>query len=185
MSTNDPINPLPPNRAIPWNLICKLALRGTTLESLSRQFAVSVDQIQKRLDVAVERQASATLVRIRSNAEINLASNRAKADLVQILQESINELVCSDQPRLSQLSEFQTLLTSAARLFSWPTVSVSRLSGYQPNQPLSYASNLSPVDQQNLVDQSPQTAVNLALIQTTPEQLALLAKRSTNANQSN
>jgi hypothetical protein len=150
---------------IPWFLIAKQAVRGTSLETLSIRHHVSVDEIRRHLDKAIICGANGQLL-VRTNKEINEASQRARNDLVSVLLEAIDELSVSTQPRLSQLKEFSDLLNSAARLFQWPTISAMRVVQSQ-HTVHGYSHN---------PDSPPTEAVNLALIATTPEQLAQLEK---------
>lgn len=143
-------------------------MRGISLEHLSVRYHVPVEDIRRHLDKAIVKSANGEMT-VRTNAEINQASARARNDLVSILLESIDELSVSTLPRLSQLSEFEKLLESAAKLFQWPRLTVSRV--LASNQTVGgYSANMNEVGQ-------PTGAVNLALIATSPEQLAMLAKK--------
>ena len=153
------------NDAVPWYLIAKQALRGVSIDSLAIRFHVSADEIRRQLDKAIMLDQTGT-PRIRNSAEINQASARARNDLVTILQEAIDELVVSQQPRLSQLGEFEKLLGSAARLFQWPTVTAQRMVATVQTSAQGYA--IAPNGQ-------PTGAVNLTLTATSPEQLAILS----------
>jgi hypothetical protein len=158
---------------IPWFLIAKQAVRGTSLETLSIRHHVSVDEIRRHLDKAIICGANGQLL-VRTNKEINEASQRARNDLVSVLLEAIDELSVSTQPRLSQLKEFSELLNSAARLFQWPTVSAMRV--VQSQHTVHGYAHRHHNDIES--EETPTGAVNLALIATTPEQLAELAKNS-------
>jgi hypothetical protein len=104
---------------------------------------------------------------VRTNAEINQASSRVRNDLVSILMEAIDELSVSTKPRLAELDKFEKLLSSAARLFQWPTMQATRY--LHTGNIQAYGSGIDS-------NSTPNSAVNLALIATTPEQLAVLAK---------
>lgn len=147
------------NCAIPWFLIAKQAIRGTSLETLSTRYHVSVAEIQARLDVAICRDPTGN-VRLRNNAEISQASSRARNDLVSILLESIEELQASVEPRLDQTEKLQTLSAVAAKLFSWTTSHSLRTVNVTNPPPYTPESN---------------NAVNLTLAATTPEQLRAIA----------
>jgi hypothetical protein len=144
----------------PWFLIAKQAVRGTSLETLSVRFHVSVEDIRRHLDKAIVASANGE-VAVRTNAEINQASHRARNDLVSVLLEAIDELSASQQPRLSQLAEFGKLLEGAARLFQWPMLTRH---SYAVQQYMNAGRTV------------PTEAVNLDLIATTPEELARLAE---------
>lgn len=159
-------DPNPPNPcAPPWFLIAREALRGTSLETLSNRYQVSIAEIQSRLDVAICQSPTGS-IRVRTNAEITQASQRARNDLVSILLESIEQLHASHSSRLDQTDELATLTAVAAKLFSWPshaslrTVNInSAPNAYQPEPPAPPDNN----------------AVNLALTASTPEQLRAIA----------
>lgn len=153
---NEPLNKC----AIPWFVIAREALRGASLETLSRRYAVSVNEIQARLDVAICRDPQGT-IRLRNNAEITQASNRARNDLVSILLESIEQLQASTESRLDQTDKLATLTQTAARLFSWTTSHSLRTVNL--SNPPPYTA------------ESPNNAVNLALSATSPEQLRAIA----------
>lgn len=147
----------------PWFLIARQAVRGTSLETLSVRFKVSVEDIRRHLDRAIVSTANGELY-VRSNAEISQASKRVRNDLVSILMEAIDELSVSTLPRLSQLAEFEKLLTSAAKLFQWPTMQATRY--------LHTSHGATTIGEVPL-----QAAVNLDLIATSPEELARIADR--------
>lgn len=145
--------------AIPWFVIAREALRGTSLETLSVRYHVSVAEIQSRLDVAICRDPTGG-IRLRNNAEITQASNRARNDLVSILLESIEALQLSPEPRLDQTDKLATLTATAAKLFSWTTSHSLRTVNVTNPPPYSPADN---------------NAVNLSLTATSPEQLRAIA----------
>jgi hypothetical protein len=154
----------PPNHcAPPWFLIAKEALSGTSLETLSTRYHVSIAEIQSRLDVAI-CQSPCGDIRVRTNAEITQASQRARNDLVSILLESIEQLHASQDSRLDQTDKLATLTQVAGRLFSWAssstlrTVNINHAQGYQP-------------------DKSPNNAVDLSLSATSPEALRAIANQ--------
>lgn len=150
---NEPLNRCAP----PWFLIAKEALRGTSLETLSRRYNVPILEIQARLDVAIARDPTGN-IRLRNNAEINQASQRARNDLVSVLLESIEQLAASHESRLDQTDKLATLTAVAAKLFAWPTASTVRTVNI---------SNPPPYSENN--------AVNPTLSATTPEQLKAIA----------
>lgn len=156
----------------PWFLIAKQAVRGASLQTLSVRFNVSVEDIRRHLDKAIVSSANGQMY-VRTSAEINQASARARNDLVSILLEAIEELSVSTQPRLSQLKEFNELLGAAARLFQWPMLTATRFIAHQREPVQGYGVN---PEAQPPSSSVPTAAVNLALIATPPERLAELAK---------
>jgi hypothetical protein len=93
-----------------------------------------------------------------SSAELQDASNQVKANLVVTLQKIVAKLA-SEPPDSIDLSKFSRLVETSARLFAWPATKAVEIS----------TSNESPFKQLN-------TAINLALIRTTPEQLRAKAR---------
>lgn len=160
----------------PWFLIARGALRGISLETLSVRYHVSIEDIQRHLDRAISVDPTG-VVRVRNNAEISQASSRVRNDLVSILIEAVDELHCSQLPRLSQLLEFEKLLEAASKLFQWPRMTVSRIMASGPGA-TAYGMTMNEAGQ-------PTGAVNLALIATSPEQLAMLAKKQENFGNDN
>lgn len=146
--------------AIPWFLIAREALRGTSLETLSNRYHVAIPEIQSRLDVAITTDPTGS-VRLRNSAEINQASLRARNDLVSILLESIEQLAASHDSRLDQTDKLATLTATAAKLFSWTTSHSLRTLNVTNPPPYSAESN--------------NNAVNLSLTATSPEELRAIA----------
>lgn len=144
----------------PWFLIARSALRGVPLESLSVRYEVPVEDIRSRLDVAIAKGEDGSF-RLRTTKEIDQASVRARNDLVAILIESIDELVLDQNPRLKNIDKLIHLTNVSSKLFGWSSGAGSNQRFIQPY-----------VNQNN----TPTEAVNLALIATTPAQLAALAK---------
>lgn len=151
---NEPTN----RNAIPWFLIAREALRGTSIEALSNRYHVSMAEIESRLDVAIT-QSPAGDIRVRNNAEITQASQRARNDLVSILLESIEHLAACHQSRLDTVNELASLTAVAAKLFSWPSASTLRTVNVVNPAPFKPENN----------------AVNLSLTATSPEALKAIA----------
>jgi hypothetical protein len=81
------------------------------------------------------------------------ASDQVKANLVTVLQKLTAKLAAEPVDSVN-ISHFRTLVETASRLFGWPAVK---------------AVDLSAVDDSSV--HQLHTAINLALIRTTPEQL--------------
>jgi hypothetical protein len=152
--------------APPWFVIAREAARGVPLESISRRYRISVDTLQKRLQLALcanpdEGTLDSAVVTtggerlsVRNEVEIRKLSEKVRSDLATVMSRLSTQCL-ADAEALEEINikEFQALVDTGSKLFGWHT----------QKEPFT------PVPQ-------PTHAVNVALIQTSPEQLKAMGQ---------
>lgn len=148
----------------PWFLICKEAARGVPLESISKRYGIKIETIQQRLQLAIShnddestvdggvRNESGSTLKVRNAVEINRISENIKTDLSSALQTLVRDFTREDLS-MEDIDNLKSLIDAGCKLFGW---------NVQKQAP-------APVT-------LPSHAVNLALIQTTPEQLKAMGQ---------
>jgi hypothetical protein len=140
---------------VPWHLIAKQWRSGSTLEALAIRYNVSIDNLKKQLATRYDSER----LDIRSNAQIRAVGEQVKSDLVTALARLSQTLANKSDLDLRDAPALDRLVSTAARLFSWPN-------------PKPFDADLS--NGTSLLSGNT-NAINLALIRTTPEQLKQLA----------
>jgi hypothetical protein len=135
-------------RPIPWHLILTMLNDGHPIESLAAKFGVPEIEIQKRASVQISGTGY-----VRSNLEVRNASNQIRSDLTTVLLRQSAELAQQSDYQPNDVAKLAKLIDAAKTLFAWP--------------------NAKPQESPSI--ESPQGAINLDLIKTTPEQMRDLA----------
>jgi len=147
--------------APPWFVIAREAARGVPLESISRRYRISIDTLTKRLQLALcanpdEGTIDGAIVTtdgqrlsVRNEVEIRKLSEKVRSDLASVMDRLSTQFRRdADACEEVNVKEFQVLVDTGSKLFGWHT----------QKEPFT------PVPQ-------PTHAVNVALIQTSPEEL--------------
>ena len=147
--------------APPWFVIAREAARGVPLESISRRYRISIDTLTKRLQLALcsnpdEGTIDGAVVTsdgerlsVRNEVEIRKLSEKVRSDLASVMDRLSTQFRRdADACEEVNVKEFQVLVDTGSKLFGWHT----------QKEPFT------PVPQ-------PTHAVNVALIQTSPEEL--------------
>lgn len=122
---------------------------------MTARFHVPIETLKKRLATAYDSER----LDIRSDAQIKAVGEQVKSDLVTALARLSQQLANQDELTLRDAPALDRLISSAAKLFAWPSPK--------------------PVDAgSNALMSSNGNAINLALIRTSPEQLKQLSQSS-------
>ena len=153
--------------APPWFVIAREAARGVPLESISRRYRISIDTLTKRLQLALcsnpdEGTIDGAIVTsegerlsVRNEVEIRKLSERVRSDLASVMGQLASQFRATavDAREEVNLKEFATLVDTGSKLFGWHTQK-------EPFTPVP----------------APTHAVNVALIQTSPEELKAMGQ---------
>ena len=152
--------------APPWFVIAREAARGVPLESISRRYRISIDTLTKRLQLALcsnpdEGTIDGSVVTsdgerlsVRNEVEIRKLSERVRSDLASVMGQLASQCKANADAREEvNLKEFATLVDTGSKLFGWHTQK-------EPFTPVP----------------APTHAVNVALIQTSPEELKAMGQ---------
>ena len=152
--------------APPWFVIAREAARGVPLESISRRYRISIDTITKRLQLALcanpdEGTIDGAVVTsdgerlsVRNEVEIRKLSEKVRSDLASVMDRLSTQFRRNaDACEEVNVKEFSVLVDTGNKLFGW----------HAQKEPFT------PVPQ-------PTHAVNVALIQTSPEELKAMGE---------
>lgn len=140
--------------AVPWFLLFKEHKRGRSIKSLSIAYRVSEERIREKMLTWETVDGG-----VRTALDIKQASKRVHCDLVQALEFMARSIATKANFTNDDITKLAVLTNTAARLFAWPAAAS------RPGVDMSSIDNPSPLS----------NAINLALINTTPDQLRKLA----------
>jgi recombinational DNA repair protein RecT len=136
------------DECIPWNLIVKEFVRGSSIKALSCRYKIPEEEVAVHVEAAVEEDGFT-----RTPSEIRTCGEVVRSDLVKALMK-LAKMVAKEEH--ADPDELAKLTAIAARLFSWPTPKA--------------------IDLQAALAPLETAAINLKLIATKPEELKRLAQ---------